>query len=1483
MAILFHTRSTYLSHARRTFGGCISFPFIINFFSPFVFISYFFLTFMDISRLKKVLAGLSVTAISLTQIGTAIAAYSDVPAGVWYEEAVEEFVDAGYLDANQPRFRGGETANRAEFVKLVVELNGGILSTPPAVPSFDDVATSAWYYGYMEEAAKEGWVKGDKNCYGSHPCMARPGANINRAEAAALIVRAFGLEATGDAPQFVDNPSGQWYTEDIQTAADSCVLQGDDSTARVRPGDNMNRAEMVVMLHRVDQGLTFGVDCGTEDEEPGAEASITDAVATSSTTVEVEFNVALDVEAAEDTDHYTVSNGTELTVSSAVVTNASGSADVVELTLAEATQPSQEYTVTVSDLATEDGDTFSDSETFTGHTTIVKGDGVLEASVSASNPVGDSIPQGAVGVVLLSVDLTASCDDSVTIEDLTILHEGFGAVADIGGVYAAIDGARVTRKRTIDSEDQTSELRFSSPLVVNACDTVTVDFVADFSSSATTSAEHNFVVELPSDLVSNAKEVTGNFPLRGNTFRIAAVDSGIVSISYRTVSPDEVEVGDKGVAVGKFELSTDSTEDQTFYSMTFEQNSSASDGDISNIAIRRTDGTVLTNTVAQTVGDFVTLVFDPPFTVLEGDKITLEIIADINGGAGDSVIMHFEESSDIFAVGSLYGYGVNGQLYGSQIALPTETADLPDTVTIDAGEFTIELNGPAQQSYTRDDNDAVLANIVFTTGGERVDIKDLFIAVQATTGTGYTLALQNGTATDNVHEVLEDVEIRNKATGRTIDGVRLTASADFGQKSDGLTATGSFQVYRFDDFIVNGKETWEFRVDFIDNGSSVSPRSGDRFRINICGEPTHITGGTANATGCTFGGLVASSTAYQMALEGVSTGDKVLDVRPRGNLAGNFHRIANASLTVAVKAIGTGDTAVKNAKNINLLRFEMRAGEAEDILFTKAIFAAASGSLVNATNYTLWVDSDGDSKVDTVLEDGVASQSAQVTFSDLAGGGFVVPKEETVLFEVHGDIASSLTNRHLQMQFDTGTTVQFSYIEAEELDDGSSLSGIDTNTVPGCETDSDSTDETNCDITVNTVSSQLWTLISQGDLFVTKDSTPTKSRQLLGGTLGETVLRLQFHAENEPIDVTDLQITSSGGIANSVDRLELYKEGESTFFALATIGGCGSDDVTILNSEGGANHNGVVKSFCANLETRQLVVPEGSDIDVLVRPRMKNDVGGATSNDPIHFFIDNTAASNNSTGSGAIRGRGDESSNNLIANDADTTGEGEVFIGTATAAVNARINGNRNETVLAKIISITNANPDANGTNVPTGVSPIGQFKFSAAAHTNSQNGLNDVVLSGVIFNVIATNVNLNGSGFNLYNKADSSTKQACTPFPINSVSVLAGHATIRVASGSFVVRCTGLDAAAINTEIDQGADVTFVLEGDVVNAQIASTAASTLQVSLQDFTSLTQKTFGNDAATDNHIHWLDKDTTTTNFYWIEYPETVVKSTSYQS
>lgn len=1409
---------------------------------------------MDI-RLKKMFAGVSATAIMLSQVATALAAYSDVPAGVWYESAVDAFVDAGYLDSTQTRFRGGDLANRAEFVKLVVELNGGVINTAPATPSFDDVATGAWYYGYFEEAGVEGWVRGDGSCYGKHPCYARPAANINRAEAAAIIVRAFGLESSGSAPQFVDNPSGQWYTADIQAAADHCVLQGDDSTGRVRPSDNMNRAEMVVMLYRVDMGMTYGADCGSVNVST---PMVKNVVAIAANKVEVQFNVSVDSTTAKDASRYTVTGVSELAVTSVAVTGT----DTVELTLGTSMDAGAIYTLTVVDMSTTDGVDFSDSDTFSGYTAIVLGDGTLEVTLSAKNPVGDTVPKGAQGVVFTTLDLTAVADD-VVVESLTVLHEGFGESADFSGVYAMVDGARVTRKRTIDSNSYTATLRFTKPLRVTKGSTVAVQIAGDFTTSATTASEHGLTVELPTDFVSNAKSVTGNFPLRGKSFRVAAVSAGSVSIQYRSVTPGQIKVGDKGASVGKFEVDVNNTEDQTIYSMTLENDGTASDGDFINLMIERSDGTVLTKTVAATVSDFATFVFDPPFTVLEGDRVTLTLVADIAGGAAKNIKFHFDETGDIFAVGSLYGYGVNGQLYGSAIQLPAETSTLPATVTIDAGQFTISIDGPVTQQFTNKDKNAVLANVWFETGGEDVNVEEIYALVEAVGATGAIL-LPVGTS---IEDILSSVELRNTTTGRTVTGVRLTAPAESGE-----TSTGAFQVYRFDDFIVSGKQKYEFRTDFVSNVAV----NGTRVRVHLCGEATYalVNGAlTANSTGCPLNGRFgASNTSHNMIITGVSTNDRVGDYRPGGVLSGNYQDIKTAGLTITGKATAAADTSVENAKNVSLLRFEARASEASDILLTDLIFSAASSSsLVNASNYTLWVDTNDDGSVDTIVQTGVAAQSSAITFDQFNNGGYVVPKQKSIVFEVHGDIASSLagTNPVFSIRFNTGAT----FVTAEQVTDGSALSGIQTKSPNNTVVSSNAsyTDGgASAAIQVLTQYATQYTLRNQGDIYVTASSTPIRSRQLLGGALGDEILRLQFHAEYEDIDVTDLVFTASGANASShatnIDRLELYLVGGTTPFATATVGACGSDDV-------------LANSMCAALNNQEFVVPKGSNTNVLVRPRMRTDTDGATTHHVIAYFL---TPDTSSSSTGAVRARGLLSSNDLDKNDADANAEGEVFVGVGAPAANAMVRSKYNEVVLSKVASITNADPNANGTAVPTGTQrAIAQFKFSTAAASNLKNGTNKWTLSGVIFNVNATNVLL-GSGdqrvdatsdFKLYNKADPTTKHTCRSDKATS-------------SGALVVECGAiLTRSSVNTEVDPGTDATFVLEAEVANAKISSSSTSTLQVSLQGITDDPSATTF--TSTTSHIQWVDKDNATisaTNvFKWLEYPETSINGTSYNS
>ncbi len=1392
---------------------------------------------MELSRLKKVLAGFSVAAIALTQISTALAAYTDVPTGSWYESAVSAL--SKYLDATQTTFRPGDLATRAEFVKLVVEMNGGILSTAPAVPTFDDVAPSAWYYGYMEDAAADKWVQGDGACVGSHPCYARPTANINRAEAAKLLVTAFGLDKTGVSAQFVDNPSGQWYTDVIQTAADHCVLQGDDSTGAVRPGDNMNRAEMVVMLNRVDQGLTYGKDCGTATTPSGP--AITSATAVTASKVDVEFNTDVDATAAATASDYAVTQtgAPALAITSVVAVNSK----TVEITMTNALTSGANYTVTVSNMKTAAGDVFSDSAAFTGYNSIPVGNGTLEIALSSKNPVGDTVPGGARGVTMVSLDLTASCDDDVTLSDITVLHEGFGHSAGIDGVYAEVDGARVSRSRSIDSKDQTADIRFTTPVVVPKCKTVTMDIAADINADVSYAGdEHNLTVELASDVVGNAKSTTGNFPLKGNTFKVASVSGGKVTVGYRSISPNTAYVGDKSIVVGKFEFDADSVEDQTLYSVTLHQDGTVADGDIQNLRIRRTDGTVITNTVAQFSNKFATLTFNPPFTILSGDKINLEVLADVNGGAAKNSTINIDETSDIFAVGSLYGYGVNGQLYGSNVAMDATTSESSEVLTVKSGEFTIEVNGPSTQNYTRDQHGATLANIKLTTGGDPVDVRKMFVMV-AGTSTGHTLAY-SGNGDSNISDVIDTVALKDTTTGRSISANRLTTSGTSGVNTGTTTAT--YQIYEFDDFTVSGADTYQLNVDFIDNGTGHHPEGGDQFRAIVCGQPSETDLG-ADATGCSFNSVITATTAYDMQIESSTTGDKVHDVRPGGSIIGNAQNIADASLNVAVKTLASSGTAVKNSKDIKMLRFESTAGDAKDVRITKLVFQAASGALTNGVNYTLWADTDGNGVVDTKIDSGKAASATQgtVTFDTIQNGGYVVPKSATVAFEVHADIAGSLqtvssqNNYVLQLKFATSGPV-----EAETVDRGSSIT-----------------------VTPVTATSPLYTLVSQGNLYVTKDTVSVNSHMLLGGTLGDPVLRLNLRAEFEPIDVTKLFVTNST-TANSVDHFDLYLDGATSPFATATTSNCQTADDAPSNT------------FCASMQSQQLIVdPSKPDVKVLVRPRIKSDVDGGVDTDSVLLHVDATVGSSLSA-TGAIRARGVNSSNNLYENYSGHPAGVVVIGGTSSAASNVQVTGVTNAIVMSKIGTIANADPHSQGSTIQSNAWDIGSFQFTALDNSNTNHGSNKVTLTGVVFTVQATNVQLDPAKFYVHLLGDTTTAdmKACVAYTSAGVAI-AGGATH--GSGSMLVRCD-LNGTP-NTQINPAGNLTLNLQGSVYNTRVVAGNTTNLVTSLTNFTDRSVAAFGVSSG-QNHLLWNDQDDASgTLFYWTEYSTDSINSTSYGS
>ncbi len=614
-----------------------------------------------------------------------------------------------------------------------------------------------------------------------------------------------------------------------------------------------------------------------------------------------------------------------------------------------------------------------------------------------------------------------------------------------------------------------------------------------------------------------------------------------------------------------------------------------------------------------------------------------------------------------------------------------------------------------------------------------------------------------------IPDLLEGLELRNQATGLVIPATIALSTPDVG-------------VYTVSNAIFKNGDRWEIRGD-VEQAYSDFLIDGDRFRVTVVGESSATTR-SVNIPG------LGMTTDFRLQAVDLDT-NIVVESKPGGVLSGNYHTVAIPSLAIVTKGIGTADVAVSNAKNQLFYRFVARANDAEDLLVAGAAFQAEVGSLLNIQNAAWWVDTDNNGETDTILQKGVFSQNGVLTFDHLAGGGYVHPAgDDGVVHEIRADVSASLAaDKRLQLALIPDS------VTAEILDDGSSL------------------DANQIDVTLDP--SKLWTFVPTGSLFVTKSSTPVRQQYLLAGSRSDApVARYVLEAWYEDIEVTDVAFFAAGNPV-SPDRFELVLGGTTQVIATATIGGAGTEPIPA----GG-------KTYWSNVVSRQLIVPKGQAVELLVYERDCSDMEGAKSGDSVRLDLVTTPIFV------SVQARGSTSSNVLARNDNDGIAEGEVFIGTNVPAPSQDIIGTANTIVLARLDGILKASPDADGSDIPIGIATVASFKYVVGMHSNFYNGINKVQLELASFVFDTVNVSISTSDVFLFNKSDPTQKVRM------QVTTMDGaHITTPTVSGKFRVIATDLALANMDSQIDPGSSETFSIQANILNPQINQQDDALLQV----------------------------------------------------
>lgn len=144
------------------------------------------------------------------------AVFSDVPAGVWYEDAVNTLAYLGMIKGvGNGTFQPDRAITRAEFAAIAVRC---AQAKSAGTVTFPDVEPSHWAYREITAAASFGWVVGDDK--GSF----LPNANITRAEVATIVNRMLGRAGDwiaidgGAGRRFPDVTGSHWAWYEIAEA-----------------------------------------------------------------------------------------------------------------------------------------------------------------------------------------------------------------------------------------------------------------------------------------------------------------------------------------------------------------------------------------------------------------------------------------------------------------------------------------------------------------------------------------------------------------------------------------------------------------------------------------------------------------------------------------------------------------------------------------------------------------------------------------------------------------------------------------------------------------------------------------------------------------------------------------------------------------------------------------------------------------------------------------------------------------------------------------------------------------------------------------------------------------------------------------------------------------------------------------------------------------------------------------------------------------
>lgn len=786
--------------------------------------------------------------------------------------------------------------------------------------------------------------------------------------------------------------------------------------------------------------------------------------------------------------------------------------DVSGLTMGDDLSGSSDEVSDVSQQAEGDG------------TPVAEGD--ISVSVASSTAAGASLPGGATAVEMATWKFMGSG----TIDSLVVSLGGVNASTDISNVYIYQGDERLTESRSVNSA--TREATFSNlGVAVSEGSPVYLSAVVELATSPSGGETVYFGLE-DVDAVGSGADISGSFPLNGNTFTLVSDNAGTVTFSKNGTITDPA-IGSADAEIGEFKVEADN-EDAEIEHIRLKIDNATDHEDY-----KLWDGSTLIANGVWASGDLVDFALSEAFVIEDGDSDIFTVTADIGGETGDDIKVYLDKDVDVTAIGGDFGFGM--QVTRTTFDGDSCTASTGDCSfsTIDGGDVTFTFNGPTSGDIAIDASDQILMEFTLSTTQD-ITVKDLDIILAADDDGDGSLEFESETTgTDGDNDGL----IRGSGTEANFKDVSIRY-ADTMQRLLGpaelSTTDGADDAYQLidlsDDFFMEAGASLDLvvtvDVDNNDPGSNIVGAAINMGNISIeDGNGDALTVGT--------------------------------EIVPSGDINGNEFTTQSPSLTFALASSPISFTTVQGALGVTVLGLTVEAGEAEDVLITDLTIdtygddtAAASTDYTNGGEANAQVEDffstcslyDGDG---TLLDGAVGATTS---------GQFLVfePNWTVEAGEVEGlDVVCDLSNpsnastRYFAFDIDASTNV------TAETADGNTP----TITVPA---------SLNGNIDSGAAPDVAVSVATAGSLTASLDSSSPESMLLRAGSSDNWVSSFQLEATNEAFTVETISFyetqnedddtASAGdltGYANNVGQVTIsyLNEAGDTVTSDATMSG----------------------------------------------------------------------------------------------------------------------------------------------------------------------------------------------------------------------------------------------------------------------------------------------------------------------------------------